>query len=268
MVHLIEMRFKKRLFLILWLAGMPGVLSILLLDLNALLAVLPASVRADAPKITWPIMLLGLIQPTVIVSLAVLIGVALARKVGLSAPVAEAIAAGEKVWPVFKPQVVPGIVGGVAGGLGIIFAAMLWKPFFSPEVSGRISEFGKIVPVAMRLLYGGITEEVLIRWGLMTLLVWAGWRLFQKGQDKPKPAFFVGAIVISAVMFGIGHLPVALLLFPEPGFALASYVIAANSIFGVVAGFLYWKKGLESSILAHMMAHVVMLIATYLGAYF
>jgi hypothetical protein len=262
------MRFKKRLFLILWLAGFAGVLSILLLDVKALVAVLPASVRADAPTITLPIMLLGLIQPTVLLSLAVLTGVALARKVGLSAPVAEAFATGEKLSSVFKPQIVPGIVGGVVGGGGVILAAMMWKPFFAPEVSGRITEFGKIVPMAMRLLYGGITEEVLIRWGLMTLLVWAGWRVFQKGRDKPKPAYFVGAIVTAAVVFGLGHLPVAFLLFPEPGLALVSYVVAANSIFGVIAGFLYWKKGLESSILAHMVAHVVMLTGTYLGAYF
>jgi hypothetical protein len=37
----IMLRFKARLFLILWLVGLAGVLSILLIDLPALIAALP-----------------------------------------------------------------------------------------------------------------------------------------------------------------------------------------------------------------------------------
>jgi membrane protease YdiL (CAAX protease family) len=57
-----------------------------------------------------------------------------------------------------------------------------------------------------RLLYGGITEELLLRWGLMTLLVWAGWRIFERGRGKPPAVYFVGAIIISAIIFGLGCL--------------------------------------------------------------
>ncbi len=132
----------------------------------------------------------------------------------------------------------------------------------------RLDEFNKLLPVPTRLLYGGITEELLLRWGFMTLVVWIGWRIFQKGKDRPRSSFFVGAILISSVLFAIGHLPVALMLFPEPNVALILFVILGNSAFGLIAGFLYWKKGLESAIIAHAMAHVVMLTASYFGAYF
>ena len=37
----LKRRFKARLFLILWLVGLAGVLSILLIDLPALIAALP-----------------------------------------------------------------------------------------------------------------------------------------------------------------------------------------------------------------------------------
>lgn len=136
------------------------------------------------------------------------------------------------------------------------------------EVITLISTFGRFVPLPTRLLYGGITEELLLRWGLMTLLVWAAWRLFQKGQNKPKSAYFVSAILISSIVFGIGHLPIAFLLFPRPTAALVTFVIVANSLFGLIAGYLYWKKGLEAAIIAHMLAHVVMFAASYFGAYF
>ncbi len=261
------MRFNFRLFVILLLAGFAGVLSVLLIDLNGLIAILPIPSETEMPPIP-ALKLLSLVQPTILLAVAVLVGVALASKVGLSSPVAEAAASGGDTVSAFKPQIIPGIVGGLAGGVVIVLIALVWKPFLPLEVARLISEFGKFVPFPTRLLYGGITEELLLRWGFMTVLVWTAWRLFQKGQDRPKPAFFVGAILISSLLFGIGHLPIAFMLFPEPTLALTLFVIVANSAFGLIAGYLYWKKGLESAMLAHMLAHVVMFTASYFGAYF
>ncbi len=261
------MRFNTRLFVILWLAGLAGVLSFLLIDLDALIKILPIPAETEIPPIL-ALKLLSLIQQTVILAVAVLVGVALASKVGLWSPVAEATASGGDAVSALKPQIIPGIIGGLAGGVSLILIAAVLKPFLSPEMLARIGEFGKVLPFPTRLLYGGILEELLLRWGLMTLLVWAAWRLFQKGQDRPKPIYFVGAILVSSVVFAIGHLPVAFMLFPEPTLALTLFVIIGNSAFGLIAGYLYWKKGLESAMIAHALTHVVMFTASYFGAYF
>lgn len=262
------MRFKTRLFMILWLAGFAGVLSLLWVDLNALIAILPFPVGTEVPAITPALKFLSLVQPAIILSVAVLIGVSLASRVGLSAPVAEAAAGGGDLVSAFKPQIVPGIVGGSIGGVAIILTALLWRPLLPPEVVTRIAQLGNLLPLPTRLLYGGITEELLLRWGLMTLLVWATWRLFQKGQKIPKSVHFVAAIFVSSVIFGIGHLPIAYMLLPEATLTLTLFVIVGNSMFGLIAGYLYWKKGLESAVVAHMLAHVVLLTASYFGAYF
>ncbi len=263
------MNVQIKLFLILLTAGLLGVFSFLLVDLSALIAILPMPAGTEISSFTPAMKLLSLTQPAVILFIAILVGVALAPKVGLSSPVAEAAAGGGQLSSAFKLQIIPGLVGGLAGGVAVVLTALLWKSFFlPPEVIGRIAELTKILPLPTRLLYGGITEELLLRWGLMTLLVWAAWRLFQKEQNKPKPAYFVSAILISSVVFGIGHLPIALLLVPQATAALIVFVVAANSLFGLIAGYLYWKKGLESAIIAHMLAHVVMFTASYFGAYF
>src|SRR5712691_1144863 len=110
------MNFKTRLSVILWLAGMAGVLSFLLVDLSKLLATLPLPAATQLPSSIWALKLLGLIQPTILLSFAVFVGVALASKVGLSAPVAEAAAANRQLSSAFKPQIVPGLIGGIAGG--------------------------------------------------------------------------------------------------------------------------------------------------------
>jgi hypothetical protein len=259
---------KRKLFIILWSAGMVGVLSFLFVDLSQLIAHFPMPAGVEKPEITPLFKLLSVIQPAIILSISVLVGVALASKVGLSSPVAEALADGGQVKMALARQFIPGIVGGLVGGIAIVVIAMIWKPFLPPEVVTRIGELGKVLPIPTRLLYGGVTEELLLRWGLMTLLVWLPWRFLQKGQDIPKLAFIVGANVISSVIFGIGHLPIAFVFIPEGNLVLTAYVIIANSVFGFIAGYLYWKKGLESAMIAHMITHVLILTATFLGAYY
>ena len=262
------MNVQIKLFLILLSAGLLGVFSFLLVDLSALVRILPIPAGTDIPPITPGLRILSLVQPSILLFVAVFVGVALASKVGLSSPVAEAAASGTNLVSALKPQITPGIMGGLTGGVAIVLIGLLWKPFLPSEVVALIGEFGKLVPIPTRLLYGGITEELLLRWGLMTLLVWAAWRIFQKGTNKPKSAHFAAAILISSVVFGIGHLPIALLLFPQATAALIVFVVVANSLFGLIAGYLYWKNGLESAMIAHMLAHVVMLTASYFGAYF
>lgn len=161
-----------------------------------------------------------------------------------------------------------GIIGGLLGGGAIVAVTFVSKPFLPAGTEERVAAFGRLVPVPTRLLYGGVTEELLLRWGLMTLLVWAAWRLLQGRAGEPKPAYVVGAILISSLVFGVGHLPIAYLILPEVNVALTLYVVAANSVFGLIAGYLYWKRGLESAVLAHMLAHVVLLSASRFGAYY
>ena len=258
------MNFKTRLFIILWGAGVVGILSFLLVDLSAFLRVLPVPAGTEVPQITPALKVLSLIQPAVLLSVAVLLGLVLAPNVGLSAPVAEAAAgSGQPLGRALQPQIVPGLIGGFAGGVAIVLNWFLLKPFLPPQFVAKSAELNGLLPLPTRLLYGGITEELLLRWGFMTVLVWAAWRLFQRGRGEPQAIYFIAAIVVSAIVFGLGHLPLALMLVPDAGAALIFYVISSNFIFGAIAGYLYWKKGLESAILAHMMAHVVMLTAIW-----
>lgn len=259
---------KTRLFLILFGAGFTGVLSFLLIDLSALVALVPLSPGSERPTITPALKILSLIQPSVLVAVAVLIGVVLAPRVGLSAPFAESLAAEHPALPALKPQFIPGVVGALVGGLAVLLTAAVLKPYLTSETLELLGKFGRLMPIPTRLLYGGITEEVLMRWGLMTFFAWAVWRLFQKRFDKPARACFITAIPLSAFIFGLGHLPVAIALLRPITAAIVLFVIVANSAFGIVTGYLYWKYGLESAMIAHVLGHVVLALASYAGMYF
>jgi hypothetical protein len=258
---------KTRLFLILFLTGMIGIVSLLLIDLAALVALVPVPAGTEVPTITPLIRILSLVQPAILLAAAVLIGVALTPKVGLSAPVAEALATGKRWFPALRPQLVPGFLGGLLGGLGIVATSAIFQPFLTQQTIERINNFLALVPLPTRMLAGGITEELLLRWGFMTLLVWVAWRVLHKGAGKPTRTDFIVAILVSAFVFALGHLPTAMML-GETSTPVILFVIVANSVFGIVAGYLYWKFGLESAIIAHILGHVVLALASYAGAYF
>ena len=118
------MNFKTRLFFILWAAGMAGVLSLLLIDVEALIAMLSLPPGTDIPM-SVPVLEANLLQPAVLLALAVMSGVGLASRVGLSSPVAEAIAGGGNVGSAIKSQIVPGLIGGLAGGVSLVTIAAL-----------------------------------------------------------------------------------------------------------------------------------------------
>lgn len=257
------MSYRSRLFIILWIAGIAGVVSLLLVDLSALIAMIPVDPGQSPAELPSPTVLkiVSLIQPAILVSLAVLIGVLLANRVGLHSPAAEAAAAGDGVVSKLRPQLMPAIIAGTAGGIAIVLIWIIAKPYLPADFIMRAEGFNSLLPAPVRFLYGGLTEEILLRWGLMTILVWIPWRLIQKGEGSPKHLFIVAAILISALLFGAGHLPVASMLAGQLTLPLVAYVIAANSIFGIAAGFLYWKRGLESAMIAHMVAHIVLIVA-------
>lgn len=252
------MNQKVKLFLVLWIAGLLGVLTLLSIDLSAQLsAIMPAD--APLPPDTLQFRLLTLIQPTVLLAVATLIGVWLAPKVNLFAPAAQALVNGKSVANALRPQLLPGIISGLVGGLALALLSQQWLPYLPPEFVTASENMTQ--SVLARFLYGGITEEILMRWGFMTLLVWIPYRLFAQRAEQVPTSFYIAAIIIAAIIFGIGHLPIAFILAPSLTLSLIAYVITLNTLFGLIAGYLFWRFGLEAAIIAHIFVHVALLIA-------
>jgi membrane protease YdiL (CAAX protease family) len=72
------------------------------------------------------------------------------------------------------------------------------------------------------------------------------------------------AIAVSALMFAAGHLPAASFLLGTLNVPVVAFVIGVNTAFGLLVGYLYWRHGLESAMIAHAQAHVVSFVANLL----
>jgi membrane protease YdiL (CAAX protease family) len=98
----------------------------------------------------------------------------------------------------------------------------------------------------------------------MTLLVWVGWR-FAGRPSTPSRGTVWAAIVVAAVVFGLGHLPaVGATTALTP--VLVAQVVFLNSVGGVVFGWVYWRYSLEAAMVAHAAAHIALVAPVVVAA--
>ncbi len=243
---------RLRVGILLWSAGTLGAVTVAIGVLPRLSTTMPL------PAPLWLIMLASVAQSALLVALAVWGGTALAPAVGLHAPAFEAAATGRPIMPVLEPQILPGLIAGVLGGV-LLFASFRLSP---APINALQDQFSP--PLYARVLYGGVTEEVLLRWGLMTAFTWLAWRYYQGRLGAVRPGLIWLAIAVSAVLFGAGHLPVASYLIGSLTGLVALFVVGLNATFGVLFGWLFWRWGLESAMVAHAVTHLVSYAATQL----
>jgi len=239
---------KLKLGIVLFVLGFLGVLSILTATLP-----LPEELAALPPAL---VNVLILINPTILLLVAVAVGTWLYDKVGFKVPVISSLLNIEPIdtKKVFVQQLKYGVSLGLLAGAAIMLVVKIYGFFIADEL--KILDNQMELTLLARFMYGGITEELLLRFGVMTFLVWIIFKLTKKLNST---VYWI-AIALSTLLFAVGHFPVVFGAISEPSFTLLSYILIGNSIGGLVFGWLYWKKGLEAAIIAHAFAHVAMVL--------
>lgn len=210
------------------------------------------------------LLVLSTINPLLLLAVAVAVGVRLAPRVGLRSLIDERTVTGEAVIPRLAPHLPTAIGWGVAAGATILIIDILTASYVGSLAQAEAADPGWLAALVGGMLYGGITEELMVRWGLMSFLAWAGWRLLARGGARASDGIMWGAIIGSAVAFGIGHLPVAAAtatLTP----LLVLRVISLNAIGGIVFGWLFWRRNLEVAMVAHASVHLVFAAGRLIG---
>lgn len=240
---------KFRLGATLWLAAMVGAIVVSLTVLPQVFERAPQSAAYGVAVAA------SLAQSGVLIALAVWAGVALSRPLGLGAPVIEAALCGNGAWPALKRQLLPaGITGVSVGALLVLLARIAPSELL---VIGQTID----IPIAAKLLYGGVTEEVLMRWGLLTTLIWLPWRYIQKRVGAPRTPYVASAIVVGALLFGVGHLPAAAAMGANLNPSVVAFIVVGNAVPACLFGILYWRRGLEAAMIAHALGHAVAALA-------
>lgn len=246
-----------RSFLVLYALGLLGIVS-LLPALEAGIARLRS--MPGAPDMSdGAIAALLLAQPALLLALAVAAGLATAKRAGLRSLLLERLR-GERGPAVAAREVGRVVALTIALALGALAMDTLFHRI-APAAMAGLSNDDTSVPLLSALLYGGLTEELLLRFGLMSALAWAGLRVFGAEPPGRRRAVEWGVILVVALAFGLGHLP-ALAADGNPDPVLIVRTVLVNALLGVLYGWLYRRFALEYAMASHALTHVVFLVAS------
>lgn len=239
----------------LWSAGAVGIAIGVPVSLRALLPHIPAA-SLPAPAV---LIAASLAQSAVLLSAAVATGVALAPRLGLRSHLAAWGSVGTALLPALRSEVPLAVGAGCATGLTIWALDKATLPWMPARLQTLVqAETRDVLTTLTGVLYGGITEELLIRWCVMSLFAWSGWRFVQRNGGRPQAPIMWGAIALSALVFGLGHLPAATALQVPLTPAMVARTLVFNGLAGVVYGTLFWRRSLEAGMVAHAMTHVAL----------
>lgn len=232
------------------LLGIAGVLATLAL-MPYLLALLPAQFAA----LHWPLPAITLAQAGATGVLCWLLGWAglrLGAPYGLDAPWLRAWVNRRPLDPARRSR------WGLAAVLGVLAALLvIGLSLLGPQPAHSETTIAAWRG-ALALLYGGVVEEVLCRLFPIAALVWL---LARCNRRVARPWMFVTAIVLAALLFGVGHLSAAQAAGMLGTPLLVARIVLLNAVVGLVSGGLFWKYGLEHAMLAHFCADVVLHVA-------
>lgn len=108
-------------------------------------------------------------------------------------------------------------------------------------------------------LYGGVAEEVITRLFFLSLFAWALSFIWKDDlHHASTPAVWI-AILLSALVFGLLHLPATILLTPLSRIVVVRALVL-NGVVGVAAGWAFVEFGLAAAMATHWAADIMILI--------
>lgn len=257
-------RFNLRPFALLWGLLLVGIVA--LLPYAFTLASGSRAHGSTSPVSPELALILNAIVNRLLIGPLIARGLFLAERLGLGAPILSAWLRGQHVGRQLRAILKPALAIGLGGSFLCVLVA---EYLFGPPLEAEIHHLGITLVAgghppawqgALAALYGGIFEELTMRLVLLTALVWIGTWLFRAKQGRAMAVVFWIANLLTALAFGVGHLGAAQAIGLPMDALVISRTLLLNAGMAVAFGWLYWKRGIESAMLAHFCGDLVVTV--------
>ncbi|MEE4195586.1 MAG: CPBP family intramembrane glutamic endopeptidase [Anaerolineae bacterium] len=230
--------------------------TLLVLVAVGLIALIPYGLTLEGEALSLaalPVLVPQFIVQIILYSVLLWVGIKLSNKVGLEIP----FLGQDAQTGVWKTILLAVGLGVSAGAAMILLDAVVFAPRLTAELALMEGLVNDVRPPVwqgfLASFYGGIVEEVMMRLFLMTLIIWLGSGL---GKKQPSRLVVWFAILFAGLAFGLAHLPTAVVM----GVPLTPLYIVRTLVLnsaGILYGWLYWKRGFESAMVAHFSTDLV-----------
>lgn len=232
-------------------AGPPFAVGVLAV-LGTLPAVTALEPLAEAPR--WLVVVVAITVGIVGVGVAAAVGSVLARDIGF-----RALATDRLPGTGLRAYRLPAVVGVGVAVVTLGIHAGTVAVGVDPGPPSRWVGDGSFAVVAS--VASGIVAELVLRFGVMTFVVWTAWTYRPAIDRSVTPTSAWAGVLVAATLGGCMAVPVAI----ADGVGPAGVAVAAVVPFvgGVVFGLLYWRYDLAAAVVAHVVASLLRaLVAT------
>lgn len=188
-------------------------------------------------------------------AIGIVIGLWFGKKVGLGAPLIESWVNGEPVRERLISILKFSIGAGICVTVAKITADLL---LFSSSLPLLLYQWQPIfLPLRLKIPFDqGLGDEIVFHLFWMTILVWIIYKIQKPANNQPTPiGVWIPIVIVSllAVLKSVIH---------ASSLLAGAQVLVIVSIGMIPFGWLYWKKGIESAMIAHFTSTLLLVLLT------
>ncbi len=235
--------------------------ALLTLSIVAIFATLPFLLSLDGMAsglaVNPPFLLIGyLLGFSAIYAVIIYLGLVLAKAAGIKLPALEGLTGDKTVAQSVGKFWVDSLILGMIFALIVGVVELLFVNIFDLRIIQNSLD-GSLAERILAAFYGAINVEIVMRLFLMSLITFV---LLKLNRDKKLGSVGMWtAILTTAVLFGLAQLP-GLSSIVEITPIVVIRVLAVYLIANGLFGYLYWKNGLVSAMMAHFAYEITLFV--------
>ena len=213
----------------------------------------PANVVSETGLKPYQLKTLSIIQVSLLTLIAAALGYWATPRLGLHSIIVDGI-------PLFGASMLVFLVIGVVCGAAFLAVdTTLAKQLpllgsFQSAYEAQLADLEALATPMMRLAYGGVTEEILARYGLLSGMAMAGHILL-----KHRISALGLAIILSSFLFGVGHLPAIMAFVPDAPIIFLVKTAMLNAAVASLFAMVFVLYSLEASMATHVGFHLALM---------
>lgn len=179
-------------------------------------------------------------------------GSVLSPKTGLNASILDGLLQGKAVFEQIQAMLLPVFLV-TLGGLVVFF--FLYYGLVASILDEKTLQIMHKIRATLRvdgcILYGGVVEEIIARWGLMNVV--AFFAILFSGQRNA--VIIWSSIFLSGLIITLGQLPAYIAAGCQSSRRFIYSMLLLNLWQSLIFGWIFWQFGILAAMVAHMLFH-------------